>query len=134
MDHRWGHRASAYLRVEVLPNSQPARMGRLKDVSISGAYVSTTAPPPLLARVRIIWRSTAGIEPVGLEGYVVRTTSDGFAIEWMEVAPPGMEALTRALLERLNMDGEEPIPASAQRAELQASRSLERCGTKRRRA
>jgi len=109
-------------------------MGRLKDVSISGAYVSTTAPPPLLARVRIIWRSTAGIEPVGLEGYVVRTTSDGFAIEWMEVAPPGMEALTRALLERLNMDGEEPIPASAQRAELQASRSLERCGTKRRRA
>ncbi len=126
MDHRWGHRASVYLRVEVLANSQPARMGRLRDVSISGAYVSTAAPPSLLARVRITWDSTAGVEPVGLEGYVVRTSSDGFAVEWMEIAPPRMEALTRTLLERLNLDGAEPETAFPQRSEPCAHRELVR--------
>ena len=102
MDHRWGYRVRADLEVQVRweASTRPAA-ATLYDLSVSGARLRAQVRPPLLARVRLAgpWDSRAALSAV-LEGFLVRHTSDGFALEWTELAPTVLEALIRTLLTR----------------------------------
>ena len=102
MDHRWGYRIRTDLDVQIRWDTCTVPAGAtLRDISVSGARLRSDARPPLLTRVRLVgpwdWRaSRSGI----LEGFLVRHTSDGFALEWMQLAPAVLEALIRTILTR----------------------------------
>lgn len=92
MDHRWGHRITVDLAVQLLCHPRTIAVGRLMNVSVSGAYVRTGLVPALLAPVRILGflSESEGTRREAIEGYVVRREREGFGIEWFELAPAGI--------------------------------------------
>ena len=102
MDHRWGYRVRADLDVQVRweASTLPAT-ATLCDISVSGARLRAQARPALLSRVRLCgpWE-TRSRQTGTLEGFLVRHTPDGFALEWMQLAPADLEALIRTMLAR----------------------------------
>jgi hypothetical protein len=92
MDHRWGQRVAVDLAVQLLCHPRTIAVGRLMNVSVSGAFVRTGLVPALLAPVRILGflSETEGTRRAAIEGYVVRRERDGFGIEWFELAPAGI--------------------------------------------
>ena len=92
MDHRWGQRVAVDLAVQLLCHPRTIAVGRLMNVSVSGAFVRTGVVPALLAPVRIVGflSETEGTRREAIEGYVVRRERDGFGIEWFELAPAGI--------------------------------------------
>ena len=92
MDHRWGQRVEVDLGVQLLCHPRTIAVGRLMNVSVSGAYVQAGFIPALLAPVRILGFLSEhdGARRAGIEGYVVRRGTGGFAIEWFELAPAGV--------------------------------------------
>ena len=92
MDHRWGQRVAVDLAVQLLCHPRTIAVGRLMNVSVSGAFVRTGLVPALLAPVRILGflSETEGTRRAAIEGYVVRRERDGFGIEWFELAPAGV--------------------------------------------
>src|SRR3954469_5340793 len=106
MDHRWGQRVTVDLAVQLLCHPRTIAVGRLMNVSVSGAYVRTGLIPALLAPVRILGflSETHGTRAGGNAGYVVRRAGGGFGIEWFELAPAGicrflMTSVTRGAIE-----------------------------------
>lgn len=102
MDHRWGYRIRADLDVQVRweASAVPAA-ATLRDISVSGACLRADVRPPLLSRVRLLGPWDSRVSRSGaLEGFLVRQTPDGFALEWMQLAPAVLEALIRTLLTR----------------------------------
>jgi len=102
MDNRLGYRVRADLDVQVRWETPtlPAA-ATLRDISLSGARLLADVRPPLLSRVTLVgpWDSGAG-RAGALEGVLVRHTPDGFALEWMQLAPAALDALIRTLLTR----------------------------------
>ena len=47
MDHRWGQRVAVDLAVQLLCHPRTIAVGRLMNVSVSGAYVRTGLVPAL---------------------------------------------------------------------------------------
>ncbi len=92
MDHRWGQRVAVDLAVQLLCHPRTIAVGRLMNVSVSGAFVRTGIVPALLAPVRILGflSEHEGVRREAIEGYVVRRERGGFAIEWFELAPAGI--------------------------------------------
>jgi hypothetical protein len=83
MEHRFGRRFRCGTTIRVSAGDGLERPGRLANVSLSGAYVETPAPPPLFATIRIK-RDGEGRERLELLGSVVRRDSRGVGIEWCE--------------------------------------------------
>jgi hypothetical protein len=92
MDHRWGQRVAVDLAVQLLCHPRTIAVGRLMNVSVSGAFVRTGLVPALLAPVRILGflSEHEGMRREAIEGYVVRRERGGFGIEWFELAPAGI--------------------------------------------
>jgi hypothetical protein len=92
MDHRWGQRVAVDLAVQLLCHPRTVAVGRLMDVSVSGAFVRIGIVPALLAPVRILGflSEHEGMRREAIEGYVVRRERTGFGIEWFELAPAGI--------------------------------------------
>src|SRR6185369_3712629 len=92
MDHRWGQRVAVDLAIQLLCHPRTIAVGRLMNVSVSGAYVRTGLIPALLAPVRILGflSEIEGTRREAIEGYVVRREREGFGIEWFELAPAGI--------------------------------------------
>lgn len=88
MEHRWGERTSVNLTVRLTGLPGAIGMGRLRDVSLSGAFVETELNLLPLSPVHI--ERIAGICPTShhCEGraYVVRRISAGVGIEWFAAA------------------------------------------------
>ena len=102
MDHRWGYRVRADLDVQVRWEASPLpATATLCDISVSGARLRAPARPTLLSRVRLCgpWETRSGRTGT-LEGFLIRHTPDGFALEWMQLAPADLEALIRTMLAR----------------------------------
>jgi len=89
MEHRLGARhttdVDVYLRTW---GSTVSARGRLRDLSVSGAFISTSLPCRPLLHV------TVQISPDGrrrsgaaLEGQIVRLEEGGIGVEWSELQP-----------------------------------------------
>jgi PilZ domain-containing protein len=93
MEHRWGYRFPTDLPVGITARGLNSQ-GRVRDVSVSGAFVVSSACVPLLSAIEIVAEEKAGATGSSkpLLAYVVRHAEDGFAIEWRE---PFDEATTR---------------------------------------
>jgi hypothetical protein len=95
MDHRWGNRVPVNIDVRLTCRPEFAGVGRIENVSISGAFVRTELRPPLLSRARIIacLRTARGEERHETSGYVARHAADGIGIEWLELSPAMLSAV-----------------------------------------
>lgn len=77
------------LEVGIDWRTRTVAVGRLRDLSLSGAYVEGVPSLPLWSEVYVefsgIWREP--VQANRAKGYVVRNEPGGFAVEWCEFAP-----------------------------------------------
>jgi hypothetical protein len=99
MEHRWGIRRTPDVGVTLYAESNLPRFGRMLNASSSGAYVATSATPPIMARVRITlgWGKSQHCGRRRIAAYVVRADRRGIGVEWQEFAPLPVLALIDAL-------------------------------------
>ena len=95
MEHRLGIRIPLSLLVRLDQQGETAALGRMLNVSLSGAYVATLRDYQLLSRIDIVcgWFSAPRPDVFAIAAYVVRKAGGGVAIEWCEFAPPAIRRL-----------------------------------------
>jgi len=95
MEHRWGHRREVNRFVRLRMRSGLIGFGRIRDASISGAWVATKLPAKLMSYVQIGFTAMQnGRRTVArVEGLIVRIASHGFGVEWREFAHPAVLAI-----------------------------------------
>jgi hypothetical protein len=105
MEHRWGRRTFLWTPVQLRSEAGLAR-GRVRDASASGAFVETEQATEAGSRIEI------GFRGAWIAASVVRSDTDGFALEWSEFAPPAIvETLDRIdELRRLHADFGRSLP------------------------
>lgn len=87
MEHRWGQRRPCVARVCVSAGAGVAGSGRLRNISMSGAFLETALPLPLFAQIAIaVLHDDGARHRVEFTATVVRSESDGVGIEWNETA------------------------------------------------
>lgn len=86
MEHRWGWRLRVDLTARVGDAAGEMKSARLRDVSVSGAFLETAARPPTYGCIDVQFKTHRG-ETRAIAAHVVRTTSEGIAVEWEEFAP-----------------------------------------------
>lgn len=99
VEHRWGQRLEIRRRVRLRTGRGIVGHGLVTDVSISGAFILSPLPAPLLSHVQVQFTTTEHGYRFGtaIEGQVVRRTPKGFALEWSEFAPQAVAALSNQL-------------------------------------
>jgi hypothetical protein len=85
MEHRWGRRIRCHADVRISAGDL-AGAGRLRDISLSGAFVETSLALPLFAPIAIAACRAADTNPE-LWACVVRRDRDGVGVEWIETQP-----------------------------------------------
>jgi hypothetical protein len=82
MEHRWGNRHAANLPVSFALQSGKQGVGRVLNISTTGAYLQTEVPLRLLTLIDLT--ITAGLVPSGtrLAACVVRCDESGVGLEW----------------------------------------------------
>jgi hypothetical protein len=90
MEHRWGDRRRVTLPVRIRRLGHKSAVGWLTDISLSGAYVRTTAALSLVSRIHVEvdarGAGNTGPRQLRLQGRVVRHGAAGVGIEWVEFA------------------------------------------------
>jgi hypothetical protein len=95
MEHRWGHRREINRFVRLRLRNGMRGFGRIRDVSISGAWIATGLPAKLLSYVQVGFTAMRkGRKTVTrVEGLIVRAANQGFGVEWCELAHPAVLAI-----------------------------------------
>ena len=95
MEHRWGHRREIDKGVRLKLCDGRTGFGRLRNLSVTGAWITTDLPGRLLSVVEIgFTRSEENRRVLTHEsGRIVRIAWHGLAVEWVEFAPAGVLAL-----------------------------------------
>lgn len=90
MEHRWGHRREVNRQVRLEMPDGIRGWGRIGDVSISGAWITSGLPARLMACVRIGFTTADSRRKImaWAEGVIVRIAGAGFGVEWCELVPP----------------------------------------------
>jgi hypothetical protein len=87
MEHRWGQRIDCGARVHVSTGTGGGGgAGRLRNVSMSGAFLESAIALPLFARITLaVLRDDAPLRHANeVVASIVRREADGFGIEWCE--------------------------------------------------
>lgn len=89
MEHRWGERIEVDIPVQVSVPPLVLGAGRIRNISISGAWVLGPFNLPPLARAFIVFDlMLAGQhEQLPIACYVARVRPEGIGVEWHELAP-----------------------------------------------
>lgn len=83
MEHRWGVRRPCRARVVVSAGGDVTGTARLRDISLSGAFLETQLPLVPFSQIAVaVLNADGSRHPVELTASVVRTTPDGVGIEW----------------------------------------------------
>jgi hypothetical protein len=82
MEHRWGTRHPANLRVSFAQQPGTCRVGRVLNISATGAYLQTDAALRILTLIEITF--FGGVVPGGARfaACVVRRDKRGVGLEW----------------------------------------------------
>jgi hypothetical protein len=106
MEHRWGHRRPCRARVCISAGTGVAGTARVRDVSVSGAFLETALPLPLFAQIAVAVLQDDGAQHrLEFTAAVVRTAPDGVGIEWCE---PVTGSICRLLGCNLRCDANHP--------------------------
>ena len=89
MEHRWGERIEVDIPVQVSVPPLTIGSGRVRNISISGAWITGRFNLPTLARAFVVFElSVAGQrEQLPIACYVARVRPEGIGVEWRELAP-----------------------------------------------
>jgi hypothetical protein len=95
MEHRWGQRVPCKLRVRLSASAGLGGAGRLRDVSMSGAFVETRIALPLFARLAdaVLPENPSAARETEITAIVVRAERDGVGIEWCDTPAGSICAL-----------------------------------------
>jgi hypothetical protein len=94
---RWSRRIAVDIPVQVAAYGSPAIHGRLSNVSLSGALLTTDHALPLHAYVEISIKSLGtGHGAARVMARVTRNLEGGVGIEWCEFAPSAVTDLLRS--------------------------------------
>ena len=97
MEHRWGQRQPVNLVVRFFAMSGMTGVGRLMNISSSGAFLATTSPLRRLALVYLeptsapLWE----IQSRRIAASVVRRDEIGVGLEWCEAAAETTNVVSR---------------------------------------
>lgn len=85
MEHRWGHRIAVDVPVRLVLSRGGIVWGRMRNVSMTGAFVQSTQTLPAGALVSIEPTSRSGAWPfVARSATVIRVCDEGTGLEWCE--------------------------------------------------
>jgi len=85
MEHRWGERIPCSLFAWIHSGPGIGGTARLRDVSLSGAFLETALDLPLLAHIDVsVTGDRAASAGKTIAANVVRRERDGIAVEWCE--------------------------------------------------
>ncbi|HXI48494.1 MAG TPA: hypothetical protein VNH39_07875 [Steroidobacteraceae bacterium] len=104
MDHRWGQRQATSIAVHVAATSGAAGAARMVNVSLTGAYLETSAP---LRRHALVYLAPSSRHNCAggrrIAAYVIRHDVLGVGLEWCQRLTKGGHI---ALLLTMLADGE----------------------------
>ena len=83
MEHRWGKRSRVDLHMSLRVGEQTI-LGRVRELSLSGAYLATAARVGAGHSLSV---ELAGGELPPVLAWVIRQDAHGLAVEWQEFAP-----------------------------------------------
>jgi hypothetical protein len=86
MDHRFGRRIPCHAPLRIAAASGESGRGRMRDVSISGAFIETTLPLRVHSRITLEVLRVNGSAERPRAATVVRVDARGVGIEWLETA------------------------------------------------
>jgi hypothetical protein len=115
MEHRWGERLLVNLPVRVSAHAFSSRDGRLTDLSVSGARLSTQLDLRPCGRiaVHIVLPQRAVHDAPAVAGYIARRYRGSFGVEWCEFAPEAVCQLLRAAVHHPYTLQRHPVPAAS---------------------
>lgn len=88
MEHRWGSRRPCKVRVHLTAGAGISGLGRLRDISISGAFLETALPLPVFAQLEIdVVQRDGTLRVLEFPAVVVRHDTSGVGIEWCDPNP-----------------------------------------------
>jgi len=99
MEHRWGERVGVNIPVRITGHQFTVCVGRLANLSVSGAFIRAEFNPRLLSRIHVLIalpQRTKREAPV-IAAYVSRKFKDGIGIEWCEFKPPAISRLLESM-------------------------------------
>ena len=99
MEHRWGQRISTDVAVSLVATPATIGVGRMLNVSSTGAFVQTRLHVPLLSFVYLEPADLAvdGCVVGRIGACVVRRCADGVGLEWCDDAADAVERLMSAV-------------------------------------
>jgi hypothetical protein len=114
MEHRWGHRRQINRFVRLRMRNGLRGFGRIRDVSISGAWIATGLPAKLMCYVQVGFTAMRhGRKIVArVEGLIVRLADHGFGVEWCELAHPAVLAILMVHPRKSQMSAAKPSSPS----------------------
>jgi hypothetical protein len=106
-ESRWGERSLVNVPVEISANGLTSMVGRLKNLSLSGALVKADGDLGLHSLVQVLIarpsasqstsRSPAASQlPMPISAYVSRKATEGIGVEWCEFGPSVVKELLRS--------------------------------------
>lgn len=98
MEHRWGTRIDLNTAGEVIAPDGHGQGCRVRNASVSGAFLETDLRVPVLSRVYVRPAQRPGQR---LEACVVRADKHGLGVEWLQ---PGVRPVS-SLLPRFAPEG-----------------------------
>ena len=94
---RWSRRIAVDIPVQVAAVGSPTIHGHLKNLSLSGALVTTDHALRLHAYIEITFKpSQTGHSAVRVMARVTRNLEGGVGVEWCEFAPSAVTDLLRS--------------------------------------
>lgn len=97
MEHRWGKRVTTHIPVRLVASGGALGAGRVRDLSVSGAFVETSLPLRPLSWIQLEAQRAAAGRRVRIAACVVRCTPTGVGIEWCDGSRASVEELFRAI-------------------------------------
>jgi len=96
MEHRWGSRVPTDVAVRLMLPLGAIGAGRVRNVSVTGAYIESRLCLPLLSLVQIepvLPQGTPGGSTRRISACVVRHGRGGVGLEWCDMTAAAVEAL-----------------------------------------
>jgi hypothetical protein len=85
MEHRWGQRRNISKSVQLRTQGGSVALGRMLNVSLSGAFVQTSLKARPLAQVQLqIISSKRPRTTTQIDAQIIRLTETGLGLEWHE--------------------------------------------------
>jgi PilZ domain-containing protein len=101
-EHRWGGRIRVSIPIHVASPSTAGVDGRIKNLSLSGALITTHVDLPLNSRIEVTLElPSPRLGAAVIAAHVARKVNGEVGIEWCQFAPNAVKDLLRAPSVRL---------------------------------